>query len=122
MDSTSPSPGENHPLSEVYDCLNSDSCIDEESSILASYLGSGDLNEEFYINGLLDSEKSEFVGILSNRGSEAGYANPTGWLPLLFIESSTYSPTLRIAWQSLQIASAVLSMANKGMKVLSCGL
>ena len=58
-----PSPGENHPLSEVYDCLNSDSCIDEESSILASYLGSGDLSEEFYINGLLDSEQSEFVGI-----------------------------------------------------------
>ena len=58
-----PSPGENHPLSEVYDCLHSNSCIDEESSILATYLGSGNLNEEFYINGLLDSEQSEFVGI-----------------------------------------------------------
>ena len=58
-----PSPGEIHPLAEVYDCDNSNSCIDTESSILATYLGSGDLDEEFYINGLLDSEQSEFVGI-----------------------------------------------------------
>lgn len=58
-----PSPGEIHPLAEVYDCDNSDSCIDTESNILATYLGSGDLNEEFYVNGLLDSEQSEFVGV-----------------------------------------------------------
>jgi len=58
-----PSPGEIHPLTEVYDCHSNDSCIDLESSLLATYLGSGDLGEEFYINGLLDSEQSEFVSI-----------------------------------------------------------
>ena len=63
-----PSPGEIHPLVEVYDCHSSDSCIDLESSLLATYVGSGDLGEEFYINGLLDSEQSEFVSIGVNIG------------------------------------------------------
>ena len=58
-----PSPGEIHPLVEIYDCHQTDSCIDKESSILATYLGTGNLNEEFYLNGLLDSEQSEFLGI-----------------------------------------------------------
>lgn len=58
-----PSPGEIHPLVEIYDCHQTDSCIDKESSILATYLGTGNLNDEFYINGLLDSEQSEFLGI-----------------------------------------------------------
>ena len=48
-----PAPGEFHPPAEVYECLNSDSCIDIQSSILATYLGSGNLNEEFYILSLI---------------------------------------------------------------------
>ena len=63
-----PSPGEIHPLVEVYDCHSSDSCIDLGSSLLATYVGSGDLGEEVYINGLLDSEQSEFVSIGVNIG------------------------------------------------------
>ena len=58
-----PSPGEIHPLVEIYDCHQTDSCIDKESSTLATYLGTGNLNDAFYINGLLDSDQSEFFAV-----------------------------------------------------------